>query len=67
MRAATQVLNKPSGILVLREGRVQAVHAFRRPTVGPNLHGALVSRMYGLAPENAEFENPFAIMLTITY
>ena len=65
MRAATQVLNKPLVILVLIDGRVQAVHTFRRPIVGPNLHGARVSRMYSFALENAECQNPSAILLTI--
>ena len=67
MRAATQVLNKPSVILVLFEVRVQAVHTFRRQIGGPDLHGARVSRMYGFALENAECQNPSAIMLTIYF
>ena len=42
VRAATQVLNKPSVILMLLEGRVPAAHTFRRPIGGPDLHGARV-------------------------
>ena len=45
-------------ILVLIEGRVQAVHTFRRQIGGPDLHGARVSRMYGFALENAECQKP---------